>query len=102
MLELIFAMFFWLVWQITRESIRAGIRKMYAPKPKPLCADCFYAHVQYGAKAERAISCTFGGFVRPMKLDVMYCTDYRTRTLPFRNGSIGFVCEIAPVEAKVG
>jgi len=35
MLELIFAMFFWLVWQITRESIRAGIRKMYAPKPKP-------------------------------------------------------------------
>ena len=33
-----------------------------------------------------------------MKLGVPYCTDYRARTLPFRNGAIGFVREIASVE----
>lgn len=102
MLELIFAMFFWVIWQITRESVRAGVRKMRAPRRQPLCADCLYAHVQCGAKGQLAISCTFGGVVRPMKLDVMYCTDYRARALPFRNGSIGFVREIEPVEEVVG
>jgi hypothetical protein len=52
--------------------------------------------VQYGANARRAISCTYGGGVRPMKLDVLYCTDYQDRNLPTRTRVIGFVREIAP------
>jgi hypothetical protein len=97
MFDIVFTVFVALAWQIVRESIRAGIRKIRVPKPQPLCADCFYAHVQYAANARRAISCTYGGAVRPMKLDVLYCTDYRARTLPFRSG-VGFVREIAPAK----
>lgn len=59
-------------------------------KPKPLCTECAFAHIQYGACGRRAISCTFGGGVRPMKLDVLYCTDYRGRETPVRP-RIGFV-----------
>lgn len=78
------------------EGIRACVRKPREAKPAPLCADCAFAHVQYGANARRAISCTYGGGVRPMKLDVLYCTDYQDRNLPTRTRVIGFVREIAP------
>jgi hypothetical protein len=91
-----------LLFRIIMESVRGSIRERRAARPKPICTDCFYAHVQYGANARRAISCTYGGFVRPMKLDVLYCTDYRPRTLPLRNGAIGFVREIASVEEVAG
>jgi hypothetical protein len=63
-------------------------------KPKPLCTECAFAHIQFGACGRRVVSCTFGGGVRRMKLDVLYCTDYRPRTEPARP-AIGFVCEIA-------
>jgi hypothetical protein len=98
MMELIFAMVVALAWQTVRAGVGACIRKMRAPKPVPLCGDCLHAHVQYAANGQRAISCTFGGAVRPMKLDVLYCTDYRKRDLPVRASAIGFVREIAPVE----
>jgi hypothetical protein len=64
-------------------------------KSESRCVTCAHAHVQYAANERRAISCTYGGSVRPMKLDVLYCTDYenRHRTVPVR--SIGFVREIA-------
>ena len=87
-----------LLLRIFIEAVREFIRARRRARPKPLCADCFYAHVQYGAKARRAISCTFGGYVRPVKLDVLYCTDYRGRELSLRTCSIGFVREIAPAE----
>jgi hypothetical protein len=91
-----------LLFRIIMEAARGYVRARRNARPKPICADCFYAHVQYGAKARRAISCTYGGFVRPMKLEVLYCTDYRERTLPFRNGAIGFVREIASAEEVSG
>jgi hypothetical protein len=77
---------------------RMFVRKMREVKPAPLCSACFHAHVQHGANQRREIFCTYGGVVRPMKLDVLYCTDYRERNLPVRAGSIGFVREIAPAE----
>jgi hypothetical protein len=98
MMELIFAMVVALAWQTVRAGLGASIRKMRAPKSVPLCGDCLHSHVQYAANGQRAISCTFGGAVRPMKLDVLYCTDYRNRNLPVRASAIGFVREIAPVE----
>jgi hypothetical protein len=33
-----------------------------------------------------------------MKLDVLYCTDYRARNVPMRAGAIGFVNKIASAE----
>jgi hypothetical protein len=87
-----------MLFKVAFDAIRESIERGRKAKPAPLCADCFFAHVQYSANARRAISCTFGGAVRPMKLDVLYCTDYRYRDLPLRAGVIGFVHEIAPAE----
>ncbi|HEY4054406.1 MAG TPA: hypothetical protein VGL74_11710 [Terriglobales bacterium] len=90
----ILAMFFRAVVEAVRQR-RAATRKV---KSESLCADCYFAHVQYAANTRRAISCTYGGAVRPIRLDVLYCTDYRNRNLPVRAGVIGFVREIAPAE----
>jgi hypothetical protein len=89
---------FVLLFKFIAEVVRVIVRKMREVKPEPLCAECFFAHVQYGANARRSISCTYGGEVRPMKLDVLYCTDYRARNVPLRPGVIGFVREITPGE----
>ena len=97
MLDLVLAMFVMIVWQTIRQGILACIRKIRSPKLQPLCADCFYAHVQYTTNSRHAISCTYSGAVRPMKLDVLYCTDYRERNVP-RPVAVGFVREIAPAE----
>jgi hypothetical protein len=90
---LIFVMLSKVVFDVIRESIP----KSREIKPAPLCADCFFAHAQYAANARSAISCTYGGGVRLMQLDVLYCTDYRDRSLPTHTRAIGFVREIAPV-----
>jgi hypothetical protein len=74
------------------EAIRA-MRKLRTVKPQPLCVDCSYAHVQYGTNGRRAISCTYGGVVRPVKLDVLYCTDYRNRNVQPHVVRIGFALE---------
>ena len=87
---------FMLVFKVVAELIRA--RRAREAKSESLCGGCLHAHVQYGANGRRAISCTYGGAVRPMKLDVLYCTDYAARNLPCRTRLIGFVHEIAPAE----
>lgn len=96
--ELIFAIFVAFVSQTIRACVRAGIYKARTAKPKTLCADCFYAHVQYATNGRRAVSCTYGGVLRPMNLDVLYCTDYLARNAPSRTRVVGFVREIAPAE----
>lgn len=78
-------------------AIRALKRHEREAKQKALCNECAFAHIQFGACGRRAISCTFGGGVRPMKLDVLYCTDYRPRIAP-TSPLIGFVQEVAPAE----
>ena len=86
------------LFRVFVEAVRVFRSKARETKPDPLCAGCFHAHVQYAANARRAISCTYAGAVRPMKLDVLYCTDYQARNLPARPRVIGFVREIAPPE----
>lgn len=71
-------------------AITAFRNRMRTDKPQPLCTECAFAHIQFGPCGRRAISCTFGGGVRPMGLDVLYCTDYRPRVVPARP-AIGFV-----------
>jgi hypothetical protein len=89
---------FVLVIKFMAEFVRALVRKAREAKPQPLCVDCFHAHVQYAANGRREISCGYGGAVRRMKLDVLYCTGYCPRNTPTRAGVIGFVREIAPAE----
>jgi hypothetical protein len=74
------------------------MRQVRANKPLPLCTDCTYAHVQYATNGRLAIACTFAGSVRPVQLDVMFCTDYSNRNVPPRLVSIGFVRDTSVME----
>jgi hypothetical protein len=80
-------------------GVREFLRRRRAQKPKPLCTECAFAHIQFGACGRRAVSCTFGGGVRTMQLDVLYCTDYRPRSAPARP-AIGFSREISSAKAR--
>jgi len=85
-----------IVFRLLAAIAQAFIRREHAANPKPICAECAFAHIQYGACGRRAISCTFAGGIRVLKLDVLYCTDYRSRTETPRP-AIGFVREILGV-----
>lgn len=86
------------LFNLVLTAVRAIRRRAQEPKPQPLCANCLHAHVQYGANGKRAISCTYGGAVRLVKLDVLYCTDYQARNVLAPARAIGFVRQVAPVE----
>lgn len=76
--------------------IAAGAaRKAREPKPEPLCTECSFVHLQRAVGGKRAISCTFGGGVRPITLNVMYCTDFRDRSVPPQLVVIGFARELS-------
>jgi hypothetical protein len=81
------------------EAFCKQLRKARSPNPRTLCTDCSHAHVQYAVNGRRAIACTFAGTVRPVLLDVMYCTDYRDRNAAPRLVSIGFAREVVDVES---
>src|SRR5215469_10658790 len=74
------------------------LRQVRANKPRPLCLDCAHAHMQYAPNGRCAIACTFAGSVRPVLLNVMYCTDYCDRNSPPRLVSIGFVHDLPTME----
>jgi hypothetical protein len=83
-------LFYLVLINVLVRVVGGAVRKAREPKPEPLCTRCVFAHMQYAANGKRAISCTFGGVVRPMTLDVMYCTDYRDRYAPVRLVAVGF------------
>lgn len=86
-----------LVVRVIEEFCRR-MRKARAPKPRPLCTDCAHAHVQYAVNGRRAIACTFAGSVRPVQINVMYCTDYRDRNSAPRLVQIGFIRPVRATE----
>jgi hypothetical protein len=88
-----------LLMKVVVGAIREAVHKMRAAKPQPLCVECFYAHVQYGANGRLAISCTYGGIVRPITLDVLYCSDYRNRNVQPNLVRIGFAPDVQGAQA---
>jgi hypothetical protein len=72
-------------------ALLRAIRRKRAPESRSLCAGCCFVHMQYAANGRNALFCTFGGVVRPVQFDVMYCTDFRDRTAPERIVRVGFV-----------
>jgi hypothetical protein len=74
------------------------MRRIRSTTAHGLCGECRFAHIQYGANARRVTSCTFGGGVRAVKLDVLYCTDFCNRTEIIKVRLIGFVRENAAAE----
>lgn len=71
-----------------------------AEKTKPLCHDCTSAHLQVDGKGRTTVFCTFGGGVRPVKAEVVFCTDFRNRYVPVRPVPVGFVPAIRLVELE--
>ena len=83
------------------------LRGLIAARKRPrkqavcaLCTECAFVHMQYGATGKNAVFCTFGGGVREVKLDVLYCTDYRNRNAPLPLVRIGFAPEIWKVKVE--
>jgi hypothetical protein len=76
------------------------IRKMRESRPRPICTECSFAHVQFATSGKQKVFCTFGGGVRPVECIVMFCTDFRDRSLPTRsNVVVGFVAPARELEA---
>jgi hypothetical protein len=87
----------WIVYIIVISVLRGlfrAVRKVRLKRrQRGLCAGCAFVHMQYGATGRNAVFCTFGGRVRAVKLDVLYCTDYRDRNAPPRLVRLGFAPE---------
>jgi hypothetical protein len=90
-----------LVWAIVialARLVRYVRTNASASSTAGLCAGCAFVHTQYGASGRNAVFCTFGGGAREVKLDVLYCTDYRNRNAAPRLVQIGFAPEIQGVK----
>jgi hypothetical protein len=72
------------------EVVAAVVRSARKARQRSICITCAFAHVQHKTRGRIAISCTFGGLVRPMQLDVLQCTDFRGRPHLNRTAPIGF------------
>jgi len=88
----VFAMFVGIV-----RGLIAALKRRREEPARALCVDCAFVHMQYGATGRKAVFCTFGGGVRPVKIDVLYCTDYRDRNATVRLVQVGFAPEIRDV-----
>ncbi|HKF04842.1 MAG TPA: hypothetical protein VKB49_21150 [Candidatus Sulfotelmatobacter sp.] len=78
-------------------GLAAALRRPCKKPARGLCVDCAFVHMQYGATGRSAVFCTFGGGVREVKLDVLYCTDYQDRNAVPRLVRIGFAPRIRGV-----
>ena len=78
-------------------GLSAALKRPRAKPARALCAECSFVHMQYGTTGRNAVFCTFGGGVREVKLDVLYCTDYCDRNAVPRLVQIGFAPEMRGV-----
>ena len=81
-------------------GLTAALKRPSEKAPRALCVDCSFVHMQYGATGHNAVFCTFGGGVRQVNIDVLYCTDYRDRNAPVRLVRVGFAPEISRAEVE--
>jgi len=91
---------FWAIAIALARLVRFVRTKPPKGAQRGLCAGCSFVHMQYGATGRNAVFCTFGGGVREVKIDVLYCTDFCNRNAPPRLVRIGFAPEIQTIEVK--
>ncbi len=90
----------WTIVILLGRAVRHLRSKPRLKAQRGLCVDCAFVHMQYGATGRNAVFCAFGGGVREVKIDVLYCTDYRNRHATPRLVQIGFAPEIRGVEVE--
>ena len=94
----------WIVYVIVISMLRSVFRAVkeirVRRRQRGLCPGCAFVHMQYGATGRNAVFCTFGGGVRAVKLDVLYCTYYRDRNARPRLVRVGFVPEVQDAGAE--
>jgi hypothetical protein len=90
----------WVIFYLIGLGMVRALRNLRTKGPRGLCRDCAFVHMQYGATGQNAVFCTYGGGIRQVKLDVLYCTDYRDRHQQVRAVRIGFVPEIQGIETE--
>jgi len=83
---------FWGVIAMLARTVRLRTRSATA-RTNSLCTGCTHAHIQHAANGTRAIFCTYGGGVRPMTLDVLYCSDFVNRYAVVPARTVGFVLQ---------
>jgi len=91
---------FYIIAMAVLRALRLALVERRGAKPRGLCSECAFVHMQYGANGRNAVFCTYGGGVRPVTLDVLYCTDFRNRYVQIRPARIGFVPGFQGVEAE--
>jgi hypothetical protein len=91
------AVVFWILMIALGQAVRYIRTKPRRQKRWGLCTGCAFVHMQYGATGRNTVFCTFGGGVRAVKLDVLYCTDYRDRNARPRLVQVGFSQETRTV-----
>jgi hypothetical protein len=89
-----------IVISILRGLFRAARGARVQRRQRGLCGGCTFVHMQYGATGRNAVFCTFGGGVRAVKLDLLYCTDYRDRNAQPRLVRVGFAPETSGSKAE--
>ena len=94
------AILFWAIVIALARLVRYVRTKPQRRARRGLCAGCAFVHMQYGATGRNAVFCTFSGGVREVKLDVLFCTDYRNRNAPPRLVQIGFAPETQAVKVE--
>ena len=82
-------------------GLAARLKRPRKQARRTLCTDCVFVHMQYGATGRNAVFCTFGDGVRPVKLDVLYCTDYEDRNAIPRLVQVGFAPEVCKIKVEV-
>jgi hypothetical protein len=90
----------WIVFYLIVLGVIRGLRSLRVRRPPGLCTGCRFVHMQYGATGRNAVFCTFGGGVRPVQIDVLYCTDYGDRSAVTSPARIGFAPGTDGAEAK--
>jgi hypothetical protein len=96
---MLWIVFYLIVLPIVRAMVRT-CRRLRASRPLGMCAGCQFAHMQYGTAGRNAVFCTYGGGVRPVQVEVLYCTDYIDRNMAVRPAQIGFVPGIDSVAGR--
>lgn len=81
-------------------GLTAALKRPAAEPQRGLCEGCAFVHMQYGASGRNAVFCTYRGGVREVRLNVLYCTDYRNRNAAPRLVRVGFAPEVQRAEAE--